>query len=522
MNTSRFKKNATRVAIVPVAFGLGAVTVLGVRGSHAGSQQNTPPVQPPAQALSMQNAFEQVAGKLRPSVVFIRSRQSVKPTSLRSRGLQSQNPGDGSDSPFPFLFGGPQGQPGQGGRQFRIQPPGYTPRAAEASGSGVIIRADGYILTNDHVVAGADKVTVRLQDGREFVGKVMRDFRSDLALIKIDANNLPAAEMADSDKVNVGQWAIAFGAPFGLSDTMTHGVISSLHRQEAIGSGSEERFYSSLLQTDASINPGNSGGPLVDVYGRVIGINVAIESPSGTSAGIGFAIPSNTARYIADSLIAKGSVTRGYLGLSPATLTYDYQQRYGVKEGALVTSVMDGTPAAQAGLQVEDVIVRFNGKEVKDDAGLRDLISRTAPNTRVPVEVRRGGSTRTLDVTVGTNPDNAVAKAEDPQPEPQQQASRGKLGVQILDADKVDDATRQQLNLKADVKSGAVIVNVQQGGPAAEAGIRPGDVITRLNGKSVATSEQLKEIASNLPAGKSTTAVIRRGTQTVLAQIATE
>jgi len=524
MSTSQFKKNASRAVVIPVAFGLGAVTVLGLRGSSAGSQQNMPPVQPPAQALSIQNDFEQVAVKLRPSVVFIRSRQTIKQTSLHGMPLQSDDQGDGTGGglPFPF-FRSPQGGQGQdapNGRQYRMQPPAFTPHA-EASGSGVIIRTDGYILTNDHVVAGSDKVTVRLQDGREFVGKVMRDFRSDLALIKIDASNLPAAELADSDKVNVGQWAIAFGSPFGLSDTMTHGVISSTHRQEAIGSGSDARYYSSLLQTDASINPGNSGGPLVDVYGRVVGINVAIESPSGTSAGIGFAIPSNTARYIADSLISKGSVTRGYLGLSPAALTYDYQQRYGVKAGALVTSVVDGTPAAQAGFQVEDVIVRFNGKAVQDDAAFRDLVSRTAPGTRVPVEVRRSGGEQTLQVTVGTHADAPVAKADAPV-DSQQAAARGKLGVQIADADKLDDATRQQLNLNSDLKTGAVIVNVLPGSPAAEAGVRPGDVMLRLNGKSIANGEQLKQIAAGIASGASTTAVIRRGSQTVLAQIAIE
>ena len=520
MNISRLRHSAPRVVIIPVAFALGAATVMGMRG-NAGSQQNSPPLQPSAQALSTQAAFEQVAVKLRPSVVFIRSRQTIKQTAFRGMPQQGDDQNGGGDLPFPF-FRAPQGGSGApNGRQFRIQPPAFAPHA-EASGSGVIIRTDGFILTNDHVVAGADRVTVRLQDGREFVGKVMRDFRSDLALIKIEANDLPAAELADSDKVNIGQWAVAFGAPFGLSDTMTHGVISSVHRQEAIGSGQDERYYSSLLQTDASINPGNSGGPLVDLYGRVVGINVAIESPSGTSAGIGFAIPSNTARYIADSLMSKGSVTRGYLGLAPAPLTYDYQQRYGVKEGALVSSVVDGTPAAKAGLQVEDVIVRFNGKAVKDDASFRDLVSRTQPGTRVPVQVRRGGSEQTLEVTVGTFAEAPVAKAD----APAEQAPHGKLGVQIVDADKLDAATRQQLNLKDDLNSGAVIVNVLPGGPAAEGGIRPGDVVVRLNGKTVANGEQLKQIAAGISSGASATAVVRRngptGTQTLLAHLAIE
>ncbi len=513
MNTSRLQKNAPRAVIIPVAFALGAATVFGLRG-NAGSQQKSPPVQPPAQALSMQTAFEQVAQKLRPSVVFIKSRQALKQASF---GNLEQDDNQSGGTPFRFFRQQPGGQGAPDARQFRMQPPLYAPHA-EASGSGVIIRTDGYILTNDHVVAGADKVTVKLQDGREFVGKVMRDFRSDLALIKIDANNLPAADLADSDKVNVGQWAIAFGAPFGLSDTMTVGVVSSLKRQEAIGSGSDERYYSSLIQTDASINPGNSGGPLVDVYGRVVGINVAIESPSGTSAGIGFAIPSNTARYIADSLMTKGQVVRGYLGLSPAPLTYNSQQRYGVKEGAVVTSVMDGTPAARAGFQVEDVITRFDSKAITDDAAFRDLVARTQPGASVPVVVKRGDSEQTLHVTVGTAPDQPVAKNTVPAPA----TPHGKLGVQILDGASLDAATRQQLNLKEDIKSGAVIVNVMPGSPAAEAGIQPGDVVTRLNGKTVSNGAQLKEIAGSLNSGSNVTAVIRRGTQNVLVQIAVE
>jgi serine protease Do len=245
-------------------------------------------------------------------------------------------------------------------------------RHAEASGSGVIVRSDGYILINDHVVAGADRVTVTLLDGRQFPGKVFRDPKSDLALIKINADNLPAAQLADSDSVRIGQWALAFGSPFALNDTMTVGVVSSLNRREEIGEGGTNRLYPILIQTDASINPGNSGGPLVDVYGRVVGVNVAIESPSGGNVGIGFAIPANTARFIMDQLISKGAVTRGYLGLAPASLSYEDQQRYNIKQGALVTEVQDGTPAAKAGFQVEDVIVRYDNKLVAGEATFRD------------------------------------------------------------------------------------------------------------------------------------------------------
>ena len=377
MVSTRWQKRIPNALLAGTLMGTGALAFTGLRG-NAGPQNTPPPVQPSAQVLSIQDAFEKVADKLRPSVVYIRSRQLVSNTAMRG------------DDENPFGFALPQA-PGGGNRQFRAFPQAPTARHAEASGSGVIVSSDGYILTNDHVVAGADKVTVRLQDGREFVGKVYRDQRSDLALIKVNASNLPSAEFANSEGVKVGQWAIAFGSPFGLSDTMTVGVVSSTKRREDIGSGADQRLYPSLIQTDASINPGNSGGPLVDVYGRIMGINVAIESPSGGNVGIGFAIPSNQARYIMEQLRSKGTVTRGYLGFIPQTLTYDMQQRYGVKEGALITLVQSGKPAAQAGLQVEDVVVRYDGQPVTDEASLREMVSRTAPGKQVQLVVKRDG-----------------------------------------------------------------------------------------------------------------------------------
>ncbi|MBC7528045.1 MAG: trypsin-like peptidase domain-containing protein, partial [Chthonomonadaceae bacterium] len=315
------KSNIIRRTSVPVVFALGAITALSFRGNAISPGS---PVLPPPQALEAQTASEQVAEKLRPSVVFIESLVKARPV--------AQTPQDGGGE---NLFGFPSVPGAPGSLRFRMVPP---PRG-NASGSGVIVRSDGYILTNDHVVEGADKVRVKLLDGRTFYGKVMRDFKSDLALIKVDATNLPAAELADSDRVKVGQWAAAFGSPFGLTDTMTSGIISSLHRNQQIGSrANDARYYSSLLQTDASVNPGNSGGPLVDLYGRVVGINVAIESPSGASAGIGFAIPANTAKYVMEQLITNGSVTRGFLGLSPRSLEYSERAQYKVEAGALVTS----------------------------------------------------------------------------------------------------------------------------------------------------------------------------------------
>ena len=396
---SLFNQHQGRAAL-PVTLAIGVLMGLGFNG-HARSTPGVPPVQPTPSAVGIQSNFEQVADKLRPTIVFIKCQLGGRsPMDVRESGMDP-------DSPFGVP---PKGDPREEDPRFR-RPGG---RPAEASGSGVIVRSDGYILTNDHVVAEARRVTVRLQDGREFEGRVMRDFRSDLAVIKIDAHDLPTAEFADSDRVQIGQWAIAFGSPFGLTDTMTTGIVSSAHRQEAIGNGSEGRFYASLLQTDASINPGNSGGPLVDIYGRIIGINVAIESPSGSSAGIGFAIPSNTARYVVDQLISKGTVTRGFLGMAPVTPTYADKQRCEVTQGALVQSVNPGTPAEQAGLRAGDMIVRYNGETVTDDAQLRDLVSRTAPGQQVEIVVKRDHSLHTLRATVTAAPETPDAAPKAP------------------------------------------------------------------------------------------------------------
>ncbi len=491
------KKNMRRVT-VPAVFALGALTAFSFQ-SNAKSPMS--PVAPPAQALDLQAAFEQVADKLRPSVVFIES-------TVKARTVAQTPQGDENN---PFGFGFP-GLPN--GRQFRMAP---QPRG-NATGSGVIVRADGYILTNDHVVQGADRVRVKLQDGRMFTGKVMRDFRSDLALIKIDANNLPAAELADSDKIRVGQWAMAFGSPFGLSDTVTQGIVSSLHRSQSIGSRTNDaRYYSSLIQTDASINPGNSGGPLVDLYGRVVGINVAIESPSGGSVGIGFAIPANTAKYVMDQLITNGKVTRGYLGLTPRSLEYDERSQYKTEKGALVISVAQGSPADKAGLQVEDVITGFNGKTIEGEADLREAISRTKPGTKVDLQILHDGRSDNTSVTIGSPVDTEAAQKDNDKTGPQ--AASGKLGLKLGDLN--EEEIKSQFKFGAETKRGAVIVDVVPGSPAAEAGLRSGDLLLRLAGKPVNTAEDVKAIARTLKGG-TVNAVILREKQTVLLPIELE
>jgi serine protease Do len=435
---------------------------------------------------SLEDGFVAIAQRISPAVVSVRARRTVQ-----SGGGPNLN-----ELFREFGFGGPQG--GQAPFQFRQFPREFR---AEGGGSGVVVRQDGWILTNDHVVGGADKVTVKLEDGREYDGVVRRDYRSDLAVIKINATGLQTAQFADSDRVRVGQWALAFGSPLALDDTMTLGIISARKRQQAIAEGGEGRFYPTLLQTDASINPGNSGGPLVDVSGRIIGINVAIKSPTGGSVGIGFAIPSNTARQVMDALITKGKVVRGFLGVVPAALTPAQREKYGVREGgALVESVSEGTPAAKAGLQVEDVIVKVAGKPIEDDVSFRDIIAMAAPGDSVDMVVRRSGKDVKVTAKLEPAPEIGAAGA------PSAPSGVGKLGVKV---ESVNPDTSKRYNL-GDISGGIVVVQVEAGSPADEAGIQPGDVIIRANGREMASPADLDRSVASAKSGDRIPLVIRR------------
>lgn len=447
----------------------------------------------------MENGLVAIANRMEVSLVSIRAQRTM----TAPQGMQMLpdlfrqfDQGDGQDMP----------------RMPRLRIPNMPQQfKSEASGSGVVVRSDGWILTNDHVVAGADKVMVKLHDGREYEGTVRRDHRSDLAVIKINATGLIPAEFGDSDKVQVGQWAIAFGSPFSLDDTMTLGIISARARQKLIAEGGDARFYPSLLQTDASINPGNSGGPLVDSHGRVIGINVAINSPSGGSVGIGFAIPSNTATEVLNQLISKGRVVRGFLGVAPRALKPDERTRYGVKEGgALVESVNDDTPASRAGLQPEDVILQVDGKPVADDISFREMIARAEPGKRVSLLVRRNGKDVALSATLGTPPDDQAKLT----PSKDEEGS-GKLGIKV---ESVNAENRKTYQLK-DNQVGAVVVEVEQGGAASDAGIEPGDVIVRANGAEIRSSADLAAAMKGVKSGQRVSMVIQRAKTKILVSV---
>jgi len=382
--------------------------------------------------------------------------------------------GFGFNDPFWRHFFGDQFGRQMPNRQFNA------PRE-HGLGSGVIVTKDGYILTNNHVVDNAENVQVTLPDGREFTAKVIgRDPKSDIAVIKIPAQNLPVVPMADSDKVQVGDIVLAIGNPFGVGQTVTTGIVSAKDRGNL---GIED--YEDFIQTDAAINPGNSGGALVDVDGRLIGINTAIYSRSGGNQGIGFAIPSDLARNVMDSLIEYGHVTRGYLGVMIQDVTPALAKEFKLKEatGALVGDVVADGPAAKAGFKDGDVVLNYNGKPISDSRHLRLMVGETKPGTRVPVKILRNGDSRTLEVTVQQLPGTEqLAKNNAPSDN-----DNGTLnGVTISD---LDQQTRQELKVPDDIK-GVVITEVQPDSPSADAGLKQGDIIEEINRHPVKTADE--------------------------------
>jgi serine protease Do len=382
------------------------------------------------------------------------------------------------------------------GRQFGQMAPRRpaAPLHQHGLGSGVVVTKDGYILTNNHVVDGASEVKVTLTDGREFTAKVVgRDPKSDIAVVKVAADNLPFVAMADSDKVEVGDVVLAIGNPFGVGQTVTKGIVSATERA---GMGIED--FEDFIQTDAAINPGNSGGALVDINGRLIGINTAILSRSGGSQGVGFAVPSDLARNVMHNLIAYGHVTRGYLGVSIQNVTPVLAQEFKLKEaeGALVGEVEADSPAAKAGFKDGDVVLEFNGRKVTDSLHLRLAVADTKPGSTVPVEVLRNGKRESLKATVQQLPgteqlaENETGNAKD----------NGTLnGVGVAD---VDPRLRSEFNIPKTV-TGAVITQVDPASASADAGLKPGDVIEEINHQTVKGADDAVNLTSN-PSDKRT------------------
>ena len=365
----------------------------------------------------------------------------------------------------------------------RFQPPTAPNQAPRHGvGSGFIVTTDGYILTNAHVVDGAKEVDVKLTDRREFVAKVVGvDPKSDVALLKIDARDLPVVRIGNPDDIKVGQWVVAMGSPFGFENSVTAGIVSAKSR--SLGDG-----YVPFIQTDVAVNPGNSGGPLFDLEGNVVGINSQIYSRTGGYMGLSFAIPIDVAMHVKGELQEHGKVTRGRIGVTIQSLNQSLAQSFGLKkaEGALVSSLDDNGPAARAGIKPGDVILGWNGTAVSESAALPVLVARTAPGEHAKVRLWRGGKERVVEVEVGTMPgENAeVASAGSPGDD------AGKLGLTLRRGD-----------------DGLVVQNAA--GAAAAAGVRVGDVILALNNEPVKSVEQLREILEG--AGKHVALLVQRG-----------
>ncbi|GHB08259.1 DegQ family serine endoprotease [Salinicola rhizosphaerae] len=351
-------------------------------------------------------------------------------------------------------------------------------------GSGFVIRKDGYILTNAHVVKDADKIMVRLNDRRELPAKLVgSDPRTDVALLKVDANDLTTLKIGDSDDLQVGEWVAAIGSPFGFDHSVTAGIVSAINRTLPSDT------YVPFIQTDVAINPGNSGGPLFNLDGQVVGINSQIYTRSGGFMGLSFAIPISVAMNVADQLRTEGHVSRGWLGVVIQPVSKDLAESFGLDDtaGALVSDVSDDSPAKKAGLQAGDVIISADGNKIEDSTTLPRLIGKVAPGDDVKLKVMRGGDERSIDVTVGDWPENLQADGSPSSPSADDQ---GKLGIAISD---LTDDQKQQL----EIDNGVMVRRVDPRGAAAAAGIQPGDVIVSFDQKAVDSADQLIDAVKN-------------------------
>jgi serine protease Do len=480
-NRMQFSKPWRRTAL---ATALLACTALTGPGVTLRAQAQPGPVNPPAMAApqAVLPDFSALVARVKPAVVSITT--TIKAEEGDEQGVPIP-------LPFPFNQMVPRGGPGGGA-------------VREARGSGFIIRQDGLIVTNNHVVNDGSSVKVTLDDGTELKARVLgTDQRTDIAVLKIDAGKpLPFIQLGNSRDVRPGEWVVAMGNPFGLGGTVTAGIVSAVSRD--IGSGPYDQF----IQVDAPINQGNSGGPLFTQDGKVIGMNTAIFSPSGGSVGIGFAIPSDMIRTVSEQLVASGHVTRGYVGVGTQTVTGAMAKAMHLPEasGALLASVEPGSPAAKAGLQPGDVIEAVNGQKVASPRDLALTVANVMPGNEATFRILRDGQDRDIAVKIGDQPTEKTARAR-----PEEPSAHGQLGVALA---ALTPEARQQLDVPSGTE-GAVIRTVRPGSPADEAGLRPGDVIVGVGSQNITSpSDASKAIGAALGAKGHAVAlrVLRDGT----------
>jgi serine protease Do len=467
---------------------LGAASVLFVGGMGI----TVPAVAAPSVAGLPD--FTDMVEKAGPAVVNIRTTAKMR---------LDQNGGPGSEDEemqefFRRFFGipmprQPERKPrGNGNGKPQPQQEEEVPRGV---GSGFIMSADGYIMTNAHVIEGADDVYVTLTDKREYKAKVIgADKRTDVALVKIDGNNLPRLPIGDSAKLRTGEWVIAIGSPFGLENTVTAGIVSSKARDTG--------DYLQLIQTDVAVNPGNSGGPLINMRGEVVGINSQIYSRSGGYMGISFAVPIDEAMRVAEQLKAAGKVTRGRIGVQIGEVTKDVAESLGLSraQGAQVQRVEPGSPAEKGGVEAGDIILKYNGATIERSSDLPRLVGSTKPGSRATITVWRKGATRDLQLTVAEMEAEKAAKKENGKSKPERTPNA--LGLSVVN---LSEAQKRELNLES-----GVLVDTAEGA-SARAGLRPGDVILRLNNTDIKDAGQFNSLVAKLDPKKMAVLLVRRG-----------
>jgi serine protease Do len=471
----------------------GAATILAGAAAFAAAKSASPA--PPASvtaARALSDAFNAAAERVQPAVVSVYSEKVVK-----LRNFEWSLP-FGEDFPFKWFFD--QGQDDharrqRGFRDYRVPQQGL--------GSGIIVDKEGHILTNNHVVKDVKEIRVTLADKRVFDAEIVgADPKTDLAVIKIKGkvpNDLPVAELGDSEPLRIGDWVLAIGAPFGYTQTVTAGIVSAIGRAN-VGLADYEDF----IQTDAAINPGNSGGPLVNLDGQVIGINTAIATSIGQYAGVGFAIPTAIARQVMPTLVKGGKVTRGMLGILIQEIDPDLAKQFGLSDtkGTLVAQVNKDSPAEKAGIKAGDVILRFDNKQIEDARHLRNLVAATAPGAKAEVVVLRDGKEKTLRVSIGTLTAEKGAAGEEESGEAEVTSGIG-VTLAPLIADKA-----KELGYEKD--EGVLITEVEDNSPAARAELRPGDLITEINRDKVTTVAACKDAIAKAKDKESILMLIKR------------
>lgn len=486
---SQWTQGAHRLIVLMLML-ITVLVILGIPATAAPRTQiaNTSTVSPEQKVMmcALENCFSAMAQQAESGVVSITAVQGQAPSLSDSADKPAKRPSGVKPTPADR-----RKRPGA------VDSPGSTPTrpgtSVVASGSGAIVRRQGdifYILTNYHVVEDAYRVTVHINDGTQLKGTVVGiDPVTDLAVVSVsspalsDGNILP---LADSNAVKVGSWALALGSPYGFDHTLTVGVVSALHRVLE----QDDDMYPDLIQTDAAINKGNSGGPLLNVEGKVIGINSVIASPTGSFIGLGFAIPINTAKAVLDQLIQNGRVVRGWLGVSIQELTPVLQEFYGTRNGVVVSSVDDKGPAAKAGMQSEDIVVKVGETQISTVDQFQRIVSSAAPGTVVPVGIMRDGKPIPMSMTVGISPSTPIAR---PSPPP---GAKDNIGIKVMS---ISSELAAGMGLKS--TKGVVVVDVAPGTSADDSGLEPGDVVMTFNGLSIDSESQFANVLKDIRPG---------------------